>query len=346
MRVQRAKQIAAFAAVGLSFMVFIALYCCGCEEATKQGLGATQPHAAPSRELLRAANRILRESLSDTDPRARANAVEVCAATKYVPLMPKVQRLLNDRFVPVRFLATLAIGDAEYALAKTDVQRLLQAEDKNVQIGAAYAMYKLGHKEYLKVFRDAVTSQDQTVRANATLLLGKSGDRSTLTRRSLWWTLQRKDSNDGTRFQAAEALAMLGDEQIYPKLWAMLISAYADDRVMGIRAMGALGTKRAKNAIVTMLDDAVLEVRLAAAAQLGKLGEPLGEEQVQEVYASNLTAGLSGEDLQRVRVLTALAIGQIGTEPLKKYLPELLGDASKSVRIAAAKAVLQYAMQG
>jgi HEAT repeat protein len=222
----------------------------------------------------------------------------------------------------------------------------LQDQDKNVQIVAAYAMYKLGHKEYLKVFRDAITSEDQTVRANGSLLLGKSGDRSTLTQRSLWWTLQRKDSNDKTRFQAAEALAMLGDEQIYPKLWAMLISAYADDRVMGIRAMGALGTKRAKNAIVTMLDDAVLEVRLAAAEQLGKLGDPLGEKQVREVYTNNLTRGLTGEDLERVRVLTALAIGQIGTEPLKKYLPELLGDASKFVRIAAAKAVLQYAMQG
>jgi len=312
----------------------------------QQQVGVSQPQAAPAPELLRAANRILRESLSDNDPRARVNAIEVMVATKYVPLMPKVQRLLNDQFVPVRFLATLAVGDLQYSLAKADVQRLLQDQDKNVQIVAAYAMYKLGHKEYLKVFRDAITSEDQTVRANGALLLGKSGDRSTLTQRSLWWTLQRKDSNDKTRFQAAEALAMLGDEQIYPKLWAMLISAYADDRVMGIRAMGALGTKRAKNAIVTMLDDAVLEVRLAAAEQLGKLGDPLGEKQVREVYTNNLTRGLTGEDLERVRVLTALAIGQIGTEPLKKYLPELLGDASKFVRIAAAKAVLQYAMQG
>mgnify|MGYP001110137148 CR=1 FL=1 len=53
-------------------------------------------------------------------------------------------------------------------------------------------------------------------------------------------------------------------------LWTRLISAYADDRVMGIRAMGALGTPEAKNALTTMLDDPVPEVRLAAAEQVGR----------------------------------------------------------------------------
>ena len=50
-------------------------------------------------------------------------------------------------------------------------------------------------------------------------------------------------------------------------------------------------------------------------------------------------------DLERVKVLTALAIGQIGTESFKKFLPQLLPDDSKFVRIAAAKAVFQYAIR-
>jgi HEAT repeat protein len=125
----------------------------------------------------------------------------------------------------------------------------------------------------------------------------------------------------------------------------MLISAYADDRVVGIRAMGALGTEQAKNALITMLDDGVLEVRLAAAEQLGKLQDPIGEPEVLQVFTKNLTAGLDKESLERVNVLTALAIGQIGTKPLTKYLPQLLKDESGFVRIAAAKAVFQYAMR-
>ena len=125
----------------------------------------------------------------------------------------------------------------------------------------------------------------------------------------------------------------------------MLISAYADDRAFGVGAMGALGTEQAKNALITTLDDAVLEVRLAAAGQLGKLGHPIGEPQVLEVFTKNLTVGMGGGDLERVKVLTALAIGEIGTESLLAFLPQLLQDESKFVRLATAKGVFQYVMR-
>lgn len=295
--------------------------------------------------LVPEAFRIVQQGLADSDPRVRANAIEVVAATKTVPLLPKVQRLASDQFVPVRFLAILALGDLKYGLAENDLMQLLKDKDQNVVVAAAYSLTRLGRTEYLKVIQNAVASDDQTVRANAALLLGKSGDRSPLTQQALWWTLQRKDSNDRVRFQAVESLAVLGDQNMYPKLWAMLISAYADDRVVGIRAMGALGTEQAKNALITMLDDSVLEVRLAAAEQLGKFQDPIGEPKVLEVFTKNLTAGLDRESLERVNVLTALAIGEIGTKTLTKYLPQLLRDESKFVRIAAAKAALQCAMR-
>ena len=134
---------------------------------------------------------------------------------------------------------------------------------------------------------------------------------------------------------------MLHDERIYPKLWTQLISAYADDRILGIRAMGELGTEQAKNAILTMLDDTVPEVRLAAAEQLGKLGEPVGQAKVAEVFEKDLLAGMDMESRQRVKVLSALAIGEIDSESLARHLPPLLKDSSKPVRLAAAKAVLR-----
>ena len=112
----------------------------------------------------------------------------------------------------MRFLALLAVGDMEYALARNDVMTLLQDPDQNIQIAAAYAMTKLGQPEYYRIFRDAVTSEDQTVRANAALLLGKSGRKDAT--RFLYWTLQRADSSDKVVFQAAESIAMLGDEAV------------------------------------------------------------------------------------------------------------------------------------
>ena len=321
----------------------VVLLLVGCDKPLQTNTIA--PDDVSAKSLVPEAIEIIRQGLADNDPRLRANAIEVVVATKTIPLMPKVQRLLNDQFVPVRFLAIMAVGDLKYTLAEKELMQLLKDKDQNVTIAAAYSLTKLGRPEYLRVFQNAAASDDQTVRANAALLLGKSGDRSTLTQKALWWTLRRKDSNDKVRFQAAEALAMLGDQTIYPKLWAMLISAYADDRVVGIRAMGALGTEQAKNALITMLDDGVLEVRLAAAEQLGKLQDPIGEPEVLQVFTKNLTADLDKESLERVNVLTALAIGQIGTKPLTKYLPQLLKDESGFVRIAAAKAVFQYAMR-
>ncbi|MHC4665129.1 MAG: HEAT repeat domain-containing protein, partial [Planctomycetota bacterium] len=89
----------------------------------------------------------------------------------------------------------------------------------------------------------------------------------------------------------------------------------------------------------------VLEVRLAAAAQLGMLGDPTGEPEVLDVFRKNPTAGFKKERLEHVNVLTALAIGRIGTARLTRFLPRLLASDSKFVRLAAAMAVFQSEMK-
>ncbi len=292
--------------------------------------------------LVPKATKIIEAALADNDPQIRVNAIEVVAATRRAELMPKVERLLADEFVPVRFAAALAIGDMQYRFAREPVGRLLKDPDENVRIAAAYALARLGYTGNFRLIRKAIISKDQTVRANAALILGKSSDARQL--KLLDWALRDRDSSDMVRFQVAEAMAMLGDEQIYPKLWTMLISAYADDRVIGIKAMGALGTVQARDALITtMQGDKVLEVRLAAAEQLGALGSTLGEFEVLDVFRKNLTAGMDADSLERVYTFTAMAIGQIRTPAVTEFLPKLLENQSKRVRIAAAKAVLQCA---
>jgi HEAT repeat protein len=314
-----------------------ALFVFGCDKYSQETYD--YPSGGRIDELSPEAEQIIQEGLSDTDPQIRANAIEVVASIKQIKLMPKVERMLEDDFVPVRFAAALAVGDSKYYPAESSVKRLLEDKDENVRIAADYALSKLGTGSGFELVRKTITSSDQTVRANAIFLLGKSGDKSSL--KWLWWALRNKDSDYKARFNAAEAIARLGDERIDEKLLAMLISAYADDRVMGVKAMGALGTEKAKNFLITKLDDDVLEVRLAAAEQLGMLGETIGEAEVLKVFMKNLTAGLDKEELERVNTLTALAIGQIGTASVTKFLPQLLKNESKLVRIAAAKAVLQ-----
>lgn len=303
----------------------------------------SQPQMPATDGLQGQARRIVADCLSDANPQVRANAVEVVATTRDLLLMPTVRKLLTDEVIPVRFAAALAVGDLQYGQARDEIARLLNDPNPNIKIAASYAIARLGNPEYYKILGNAVKSQDQTVRANAALLLGKSGRQEGLP--LLYETMQRSDSEDKVVLQAAESIAMLKDRKIYSKLWTRLISAYADDRVIGIRAMGALGTQEARNALVTMLDDAVPEVRLATAEQLGKLGDPTGEREVLAVLNKYPGSDADPESRARIKILTALAIGEIGTPAVTRHLPDLLRDQSQLVRLAAAKAVLRSAPQ-
>lgn len=321
----------------------VAVLILGCEEGQMTGKIPKVTKAADINDLTIQAYRIILESLADQNPSIRTNAIEVVAETGQIKLIPKVQRLLGDEFVPVRFAAAIAIGDLEYTFGASVVRQLFEDADSNVKIAACYAMVKLGSVKFQEVLRRAVASTDQTVRANAAFLLGKSGDKDAL--KLLYWAMQDKDSADKVVYQAAESIATLGDDRIYPRLWTMLLSVYADVRVTGVRAMGALGTRDARNALITMLGDKVLEVRLAAAEQLGRLKDPSGEPEVLDVFTRKLTSGMEPPARERVNVLTVLAIGRIATPALMKYLPQFLQDESKAVRIAAARAVFQSRMK-
>jgi len=108
---------------------------------------------------------------------------------------------------------------------------------------------------------------------------------------------------------------------------------------MGIDAMGALASAEAAGAVVSMLDDDVPEVRLAAAKQLGILKDKSGQIIVEE-YFKNPPPQRSAEEIERQDVLAALAIGRIGAKSLRPYLSELIKSSSGQVRLAAAEAVL------
>ncbi len=293
------------------------------------------------------AMQILEDGLDDADPQIRVKAIEAVAEARIMELMPRVKELMKDDFVPVRFAAALASGDMKYAPAKEYLQ-ILMKDKPDVNTAAAYGLYELGDTSRLEVIRRALQDPDRTVRANAALLIGKAGDQESL---PVLHEL-RNDDDYRVSFLAVGAICQLGDASIYPRLWAMLISAFADDRVVGIEAMGTLGCVASKNpkmkkvendakgALTSLLSDEVPEVRLAAARQLGKMGYPIGEPEVGDVFESPLLEDKDERGVERVYVLAASAIGQIQTENLIQYLPKLLKNRSKTVRIAAARAVL------
>ncbi len=323
-----------------SLLVVAAAVLLGCEQWAPQPPGASDTTSVFVSKSLASLNiqatQEVREALVDSSPIVKTNAIEVVSVSRRMDLMPNVVALLNDDFVPVRFALAIAVGELRYYGGKKAVKKLLQDEDQNVRIAAAYALTKLRDGNYTRFLRDAILSENKTVRANAALLLGLLGNKEAL--KDLYWALRAADSDDKVRFQAVEAIAMLGDEKIYPTIWAMLINAYADDRIMGIRAMGSLRTQQAKNALITMLDDELLEIRLAAAEQLGTLKQTTGEPEVLE-FLRNPPPREDTQANERRNVLAARAIARIGTPHLVKFLPKLLKNESKAVRLAAAQAV-------
>ncbi len=312
---------------------------CGCEGKT----AVSNIRPSETSDVLEAqASRILKEALASKNPRARANAIEAVAT---IPVnrgrvfMQEAAQLLTDDFVPVRFAAAVAVGDTRYAPAKNTVKQLLQDENHNAQLAAVSALRKVEPRTSIERLEGAIKNPDLQVRANAAFLLGKMGNKRALT--LLYEAITDESSDDKVRLNSIEAIARLGDERIYQKIWALLISAYADDRILGVQAMGALGSAQAKDALMTMLTDDVIEIRIVAAGELGKLGDTAGEKAVEEALTQGIAATAEAEGRERINMLGALAIGQIKTPALKKFLPELLKNESPFVKIAAAKAVFQ-----
>jgi len=308
----------------------------GCKESTFK---LKREKGGKNTSIGSAAEKILEESLHDLDAIIRVQAIEAVANSSQKQFLPTVAEMITDDYVPVRFGAAITLGDMKYSPARKNFEKLTRAPDENTRIAACYAMYKMGSKQYLSPLSQAAKSTDQSVRANAVMLLGKTGNKTVL---DVLYTAKNSDiSEPFVRYQAAEAIARLGDKKIIDKLWTMLISKFVENKIIGIKALGALGTAQAKEILLTKLDDDILEVRLVTAEQLGMLGDNSGIPVVQSVFDQKLTNGLDREGYERIMVFTAFAIGRIGTEDVTRYLPKLIEDESKVVRLAAAQAVLQ-----
>ena len=307
--------------------------------------GCAQNHISPQTETQ--ALQIINDALNSDNPIIRINAIEIAATTEQQNFMPRIGQLLQDPYVPVRYASALAVGDMQYTPAANTVNQLLRDNDPNVLLAASYAMVKLGHPEYIQILRDSVRNNPiQKIKANAALLLGKAGDRDSI--QLLHWLMTDPASSDmvgtsyiGVGYQAAEALAMLGDVTIIEKLWAMLYNTYGDIQIAGIRSMGFLGTKDAESSIVPLLEHEIPEIRLVAAEQLGKMNNQIGQSVVLDIIKGKIDYNPDLQSRERINILIALAIGEIRTPNLTKFLPELMKNESPFVRLAAAKSVIQ-----
>ena len=311
----------------------------GCEEPVSSGGKTAGVVSGSVSKLHERALEIIYECLADdSSARMRTHAIEVVSTTGRRDMMPVVVKLLKDAAVPVRFSAAVAIGDMKYTGGIFSVKRLLGDPDANVRIAAAYALSKLKKGDLSGQIYEALGSDDQTVRANAALLLGKHGDKKAIN--ALKTVARDSLSGDMVTMQVADSIAILGgDQSTYGELWALLISKYVEDRAMGVRAMGALGTRDAEKAILTMLHDEIVEIRLLASEQLGLLGNNIGEEEVLD-YLNRISNTLDAQSRMRGDLIAVMAIGRIRSSRLADFLPNFIASSSKNMQLRAAQSVL------
>ncbi|HAL44588.1 MAG TPA: hypothetical protein DCP47_01485 [Phycisphaerales bacterium] len=289
------------------------------------------------KQAVKEAKKIVAAGMRSTDDRVRANAVEAAFVSDDSDLINDIVSLLDDPSVVVRFSAAVALGDLNQTQSKAKLIEMTKDKNLNVVMASSYALYKMGgDAKYLKKIEENAMDKNQTIRSNAAYLLGKTGKQECLP--LLYKIKDSSESSNTAAFNATEAIARLGDEKIYKKIWTMLISVFADDRYMGAQAMAAFGGQKGADALVSMLEDEICEVRLAAAGKLGTLGEATGKTVVKEYLMGPVPE--KKDEANRCNVMAALAIGEIGEDTLAGYLPKMLKSDSPYVQLAAAKSLL------
>lgn len=287
-------------------------------------LKAARPHAVE--QLLR--------SIRSEDPYIRANAME---ATQHVPARatPLLQLGLDDPHPAVRFAAAATIGNLELKTMAPAVERLLADKNESVRAAAMFALKRCGQKVDLSPLAGMLVSQDPSARGNAAMLLGRLSDRSAVPMllETAKAPMPRVSAvrESIVRIQVAEAVVRLGETSALDAVRAGAYSPFDEVRVLAVQMMGRLGDQKMVVALAELLAKPPIELQLAAAEALARLGKTNGLDVTLKAAASELAT---------VRGQAAMTLGQFKDGRAVAALVGLLDDPQEQVRLAAASAVL------
>jgi HEAT repeat protein len=276
-----------------------------------------------------AATREIETALKSSDPVMRANAVEAvqdCFGAEQG--RDHILAALNDPDPLVRFAASMAAGTLRIRDAKPRLLALADDKDPSVRIGVRFALHRLGDTHLSHDLETLAGDPDPRVRGNAALALGLLGEPSAL------GILKgmTKDRSPLVRFQVAEARWRLHDIGGAQDLIAGTVSGFPDDQMFCVLALAGPRDARALQHIRGKLTGDYQEICLIAARAAGMLGSDAG-------YGVAVNGAHSPDPRQRV--LAAMAFGDIGRTDAQPILIKLLQDDEKTVRLAAATALLE-----
>ncbi len=307
---------------------------------------------SPTRAVMDA-RKVLFRGVADEDAITRGHAIEALDYTLGAEAAEEFLVGLSDSSPRVRFASAMAIGENEYvpAMAKLTAMAAGAETDKRVLCGVIYALYRLGDDSQMSRMAMLLEDPDPWVRANAAFIMGKSGDPSALQPLK---NLISDEQNTNVEIRIMESLAMLGDTSSAMSLEAYTTWQFVDDKIDAIRALARLGGERPRLQLefLTHNTDQMPLVRVAAAGGLGRMGVfsqtgynlcIMAVSQPRKVLCDWAEDHrIPGEaDIRALQQMAAISLGWIGRPAAVDHLYPLLGDRNGSVRVAAAKSILQ-----
>jgi len=294
------------------------------------------------RNLLVRSQQVIDQSLVSSQAVLRVQAIEVSVRSGQVDLPAVLAKASVDPLPAVRFASAMGAGDAKLVSMKPRLLEMASDTDPHVQVGARYALHRLGDYRYSNQLEKLSQHPSAGVRANVAMVLGKIGEPSA----SSVLRPMLRDESMPVKLAAAESLWRYQDQQALEMLVAGVSSQFVDDQMVSMIALAANNDRRVLGYLLGRLDmnRAIVDesregrfynqVELVASRAAGMLGSDAG---------FGVARAASSSVDPRERSLAALALGEIGRSDAQPTLAILLADPDANVRLAAASAMKQVA---
>ncbi len=297
-------------------------------------------------ELHQRAVALLRQGAESAQPTLKAHAIEALQGSR-ADLEQIVPQALVDANRGVRFVAAMTVGREKLSAIVHLVTPLMSDSSDSVRAAAMFAQQACGRNTDLSPLAGMLMSEDPEVRGNAAMVLGELGNPSSapLLRQALASPIGSISlvRSKIIELQLAEALVRVGEKQEIEPIRAALL--YPGDQneivALGCQIVGRLRDEKSRGYLIGLLDPAnstrsrrPIEVRLAAIAALGQLGNPPAP------VVGVVQEGLS-DPQPMVRAQAAVAAGHLGGGAGLELLEPFLNDENPLVQIAAARGILE-----
>ncbi len=295
---------------------------------------------APADTVQRAVAVLVDASVGDIAS-LRCNAVEAMEMLPHRAL-PVMQKALGDPNPAVRFAAVVTSAKLKMKELSPSIQPLIKDENPSVRAAAIAALFALGQKVDLTPLGDLLRAPDPGLRSNVAMLLGMLGDASAvpMLKSAAEVPMPRASAAQiaVTRIQIAEAIAKLGDDKSPQRgaeldaLRAGIYNSMGEVRILAVNAVGEVHDQGCEGSLARLLTEGPLELQLAAAASLRRLGNAKGLP---------IAIQYSAHDDPVIRAQAAWALGWFNGNLSYNHLARLLNDPEPHVRVAAAASIVR-----